>query len=316
MEEMERAAAEFVQKLDEALLDDQPGRAERFGPDGDYVALARRLQRVDTSTGSTLRSDLRRELLQRLEVKQGRRRWHSPFTQPFGRVSRSAAWALWLVVLLLALGFATPAARSAAEAVQEFFQEIRWPHTTARQMPAAPTPSPAFIQELRARFEREEAAGRAWSYHFEGSNFGGCCADGMRNEAVSLEQAIDETGGAILLPGFVPEGYALTEVRLLGLPPYAVFAVFEGPNGPFGLYQAGVGRTEEVAGESAVVTARETIFGTSGTLEEVVVGEVTAALTEEQELVWEENGTSFVLVGPGFNVETLVEIAESLAPAD
>ena len=37
-------------------------------------------------------------------------------------------------------------------------------------------------------------------------------------------------------------------------------------------------------------------------------------MLEGEFLVWEEDGISFNLIGPGLDVETLVLIAESLAP--
>ena len=49
-------------------------------------------------------------------------------------------------------------------------------------------------------------------------------------------------------------------------------------------------------------------------MEEVMLGDMTAALLDRSTLVWEEAGRSFQLIGPSFDVEMLLQIAESLEP--
>jgi hypothetical protein len=46
-----------------------------------------------------------------------------------------------------------------------------------------------------------------------------------------------------------------------------------------------------------------------------MVGGVTAALLEGQQLAWEENGLSLMVITPGLDVAALVQVAESLEPA-
>jgi hypothetical protein len=156
---------------------------------------------------------------------------------------------------------------------------------------------------------------RAYSFGFEGSGFGGCCAEGMRNEVISLDQAIKESGYTMQLPGVVPDGYALTDVRLLGISPYAVFVIYEGPGDRLGLYQSSGGTIGQIDESTVVVDARESVVLAQGSMEKVAIGELTAALLEGYELVWEENGVTYHLIGPGVAVETLKQIAESLGPA-
>ena len=217
------------------------------------------------------------------------------------------------LVTLFVLMFITTAGRSAVIAVGDIIREIRWQNTTVQQV--APSNTPWTENEVVDRLEQELAAGRAYSYSFEGGGFGGCCADGMRNEVVSLDQAISETGNTMQLPGFVPDGYALTEVRLLGISPYTVFVIYEGPGERLGLYQSSGGTiTVEQIDETTVVDARESFVLAKGSMEEVALGDMTAALLEGYELVWEENGVTYHLIGPGLAIETLKQIAESLGP--
>jgi hypothetical protein len=309
VKEEDHYAGRFSAEVD-ALLE-QRGRAEEEGPPSEHaqmLALAEHLAGLDFAADSPLRPRLRGHLTERLE---GRRFPRHPL--PAGR--RRMWGALAALVLLLALALLTPAGRSVAQAVEGFIRELHWPNSFVRQ--TEPGYRPEGLVESQERIEQELAGGRAWRLSFEGHNLGGCCADGMRNEVVPLSQAMDEAGYPVQLPTVLPDGYTLDEVRLLGRPPYDVFIIYRGPEGRLGLYQASVGTIseEEVGQGTVVVEGRVSGTITDGSLEEVVVGEVPAALVEGEVLVWEKDGTSFKLIGPGLDLETLVQIAGSLAPA-
>ena len=108
----------------------------------------------------------------------------------------------------------------------------------------------------------------------------------------------------------------LREVRLLGVAPYDVFVIYEGPAGRLGLYQSLVGITSEEQQTETVVVVETRKMGvvTDRALEEVMVGQTRAALTDGESLTWEQNDISFRLIGPGLDAATLVQVAESLAP--
>ena len=217
-----------------------------------------------------------------------------------------------LVALLVAM-LAWPGALTAvAQTAGRFIREFRWPNTVVRQ--TEPNYRPENLPELQENSKRELAAGRAWHFSFGEHNFGGCCADGMRNEVVPLPQAIVEAGYELRLPTFLPDGFSLYEVRLLGRAPYSVFITYQGPAGRLGLYQSFVGfRSEQRVGENTViVNQRADAVITDGTIEETSIGTVQATLLEGELLVWEEDGISFRLIGLGLGAETLVQIAESL----
>jgi hypothetical protein len=311
----EHFASRFSAEVDAML--EQRGRAEEEGPPSEHaemLALAEQLAGLDFARGTPLRPRLRGHLTERLEKRRPARR-HLRWPGPFPAGQRRAGSALGILLVLLALALLTPAGRSLAQAVEGFIQELRWPNSFARQV--EPDYHPEDLAASRERIERELAAGRAWRLSFEGHNLGGCCADGMRNEVVPLSQAMDQAGYQVQLPTVLPEGYTLEEVRLLGRPPYDVFVTYGGPEGRLGLYQAAVGTVseEEVGQGTVVVEGRVSGVVTGGSLEEVMVGEVPAALVEEEVLAWEKDGTSFTLIGPGLDLETLVQIAGSLAPA-
>ena len=76
------------------------------------------------------------------------------------------------------------------------------------------------------------------------------------------------------------------------------------------------GVISEAHTDQTVVTveSRATSIVKDGTIEEVTIGATQAALLDGEFLVWEEDGISFNLIGPGLDVEVLVLIAESLVP--
>ncbi len=319
MKDPEHFAGRFSAEVDRIL--ERQGRAEGEGPPPEYagmLALAEQLAALDFSQDSPLQPRLRQRLLSRLEAERAvarqRTRW-------WRRLSPSRpGWvlgALAALTVLAALVLLTPAGRAVAQAVGRLVAKNLGTSTTVYQVP--PGYQPEITAGARERFEANLAAGRSWEFSFEGHNFGACCSplEPMRNEAVSLSQAIAEAGFELQVPGFLPEGFALKEVRLLGIAPYDVFLICEGPDGRLGLYQALVGviSVERASEDVAHVIAQVTGVLTDGTMEEMQVGTTRAVLVEGENLVWEENGVSFQLIGPGLDAATLVQIAESLTPA-
>lgn len=312
MNEFERTAIEFSEEVDALLAGKQPARGEEQSHAKDLILLTNRLFTLEIPASKQFEPQLRRQLWQRIEAKQKARtrRWSlAHLLMPGHRLAvRVAIVAIVMFSLLLVL----PTGRSALASVQEFLRQLRWENTTASQV--APDSEPTNLDELKAQFEREEAAGRAWSFSFEGHNFGGCCADGVRNEVVSLEQAQTEAGYQLMLPGYMPDGYSLAEIRLMGLPPYEVFAIYEGPSGRIGFYQSrgGIVAQNDVDEYTVEVDAQASAIVTEGSMEEVLVRNTTAALIDGTSIVWEENGVSLHLIGPGLDTATLLQIAESL----
>ncbi len=312
MNEFEQTAIKFSEEVDALLAGKQLAKDEEQSHANDLILLTNRLFTLELPASKQFEPQLRRQLWQRIEAKQEARtrRWSlAHLLMPGHRLAVRVAIA---TIVLFGLLLILPTSRSALASVQEFLRQLRWENTTASQV--ASDSEPANLDELKAEFEREEAAGRAWSFSFEGHNFGGCCADGVRNEILSLEQAQTEAGYPLMLPGYVPDGYSLAQIRLMGLPPYEVFAIYEGPSGRIGFYQSRVGIVaQNDADEYTVeVDVRASAIVTEGSMEDVLVGNITAALIDGTSVVWEENGVSLHLIGPGLDTATLLQIAESL----
>ena len=315
MNDFEQKAIEFSEEVDALLAGKHLDGSEDPSHDDALVLLANRLHTLEFPNSKPLKLQLHRQLWQQLEARQEPhvRRWSlAQLLIPGRRLTVRAAIA---IIVLLGLLLILPTGRSALASVQEFLRQLRWENTTASQV--AQESQPENLDELKAQFERELAEGRAWSYSFEGHNLGGCCADGVRNEVVSLEQALTEAGYSMMLPGYVPNGYSMTEIRLMGLPPYAIFVIYEGPTGRIGLYQSKGGYTAQDVNEYTVeVDAQASAVDTEGSMEEVLVGDMTVALIDGTSVVWEVNGISLHLIGSGIDTETLLQIAESLEPSN
>jgi hypothetical protein len=317
MMDQENYAGRFSAEVDRIL--EQHGRAEDAGPPpeyGDMLILAERLAALDFSPDSQVRRPLRDLLSSRLETQRSTARLYARWRSPRFSARRSRALvALVALTALVMLAGWTPAGRAVAEAVGEFIQEIHWSHTTVQQVP--PHIQPTVTAEMRGTDEAGQITSQAWEFTFEGRTFSGCCSPEVRNEVVSLPRAIEEAGFAFQLPARLPAGFVLSEVRLLDIPPYHVLLTYDGTAGHLGLYQFSVGVISEQhpGGDLAVIERRQVGVFTDRTVEEVMVGSVPAALIDQERLVWEKDGISFHLIGPGLDVETLVQIAESLVPA-
>lgn len=316
MKDQELFASRFSAEVDRIL--EQHGRAEDEGPPPEYgamLALAEELAALDFSGDSQVRRPLRRRLMTQLEerilARQRPARWRRLLLPKPRRVLGALVGLMALVVLV---GW-TPAGRAVAQAVGNLVLELRWPHTTVQRV--SPNQRPTVTVDAQDQFEAELAAGRAWEFIFEGREFNGCCSHDVKNEVVSLSQALEEAGFALQIPNFLPHGYALSEVRLLDTPPYHVFLIYEGPDGRLGLYQflVGVISEEHPGDDTAVIESRAVGVVTDGMVEQMTIGTTQAALINGERLVWEEDGISFHLIGAGLGPETLVRIAESLTPA-
>jgi hypothetical protein len=317
MKGQEPYADRFSAEVDRLL--ERQGRAEDAGPPSEYaemLALAETLATLDFSQGSSVRRRLRRRLLNRSAADRpaaGQRlATHGRLLLLVPRRALGAVVALLALAVLVGL---SPPGRAVAQAVGQFIHEMRWLHTTVQQV--SPSERATATPDASERLEEELAQGRAWEVKFERYVFSGCCyGQPVRDEVVPLSQAVDEAGFELLQPYYLPEGFQLTEGRLLGAPPYDVFLVYDGDHGRLVLYQSPVGVTSQQhrQGDAVVVEKRKMDVLTDRVVEEVMVGGIKAALTDSESLTWEKNDVSFRLIGPGLDKVTLLRIAESLAP--
>jgi hypothetical protein len=316
MKDQEHFAGRFSAEVDRLL--ERQGRAEDSGPPSEYdgmLALAEQLAALDFSANSNLQPRLRRRLLNRLEAERSATRrqswWHR---RPILPRSKRALGVLTALAALVALVGWTPAGQAVAQAVGNLIHEIRWSHTTVQQLP--PGSLPTATANVWGLLEAQPAAGQVKVFSFQGRDFYYTEGGLARNEVVSLSQAIVQAGFDLQVPTYLPDGFALSKVRLLGSAPYDVFMIYEGPGGRLGLYQSLVGVvSEQHRGENVIVVESRAVgVATDRTLEEVRVGAAPAALIDDESLAWEANNVSLRLIGPGLGAETLIRIAESLAP--
>ncbi len=306
-------ADRFTRDVDILLLDGGGMDVEPAPPEYRAdIQVARALAAADFSLESGIREPLRRRLLARLETTRMVRYPLPALRFRFSWRAATMAIVLAAAVVLIAL---TPAGQVLAARAGNVIRELLWPNLSVQQV--APGSIPEDLEARWAQYERELAAGRAWEFEFEGYGFGGCCVDGMRNEVVSLTAALTKAGYPLQLPTYLPGGLRLAEVRLLGVAPYDVFLSYEGPAGRLGLYESFVGYKSEqrVGGALAVVTGRDSAVISEDVVDRVTVGDLVAARIADEALVWERDGVSITLIGPGMGLETLVRIGESLSAA-
>jgi hypothetical protein len=305
MKDQRHYAGRFSAEVDRIL--EQHGRAEEQGPAPEYPALltlAEQLAAIDPSQHNPLRPRLRAELLNQLDAKiaaRQRPRWWQRLPLP---APRRALGTLAALTALMALAWLTPTGQAVAQNVGRLIRELRWSHTTVHQLSPGiqPTATAIYQEQAPAHSGDEQNCG----FVFQGHHFDFYYpADALvRNETVTLAQAIAEAGFDVRLPSFVPDGYTLSEARLLCVAPFDVFIVYEGQGEQLGLYQSFV--------NSSAAERRGIGVFTSQTLQDVLVGDSQAALINDASLVWEQDDVSFHLIGPGMGGDTLVRIAESL----
>lgn len=317
MKDQEHYAGRFSAEVDRIL--EQHGRAEEEGPSPEYpelLALAEQLATLDFSQGRPLQPRLRVRLLNQLDATISARQRPRWWRRLFLPRRRRALGALALMALVM-LVWISPTGQAVAQSVEQFIRELHWPHTTVRQFP--PSQNPTATAVYQGQLEDQTPVSQDCRFSFEGSDFEFYYpADvAVRNQVVPLSQAIAEAGFDLRVPTFLPDGFVLSEIRLLCVAPYDVFMIYEGPEGRLGLYQSFVSVTsrEQVDGNTAVTEKRDIGVFTNKTLEDARVGTARAVLINKEALVWEADDISFNLIAPGLDGETLVRIAESLAPA-
>ncbi len=308
MKDQRHYAGRFSAEIDRIL--EQNGQAEEQGPTPEYPALltlAEQLATLDPSQHTPLRPRLRAELLNQLDAKiaaQQRPRWWQRLLLP---TPRRALCTLATLVALMALAWLTPTGQAVAQNVGRLIRELRWSHTTVHQLSPGiqPTSTAIYQEQAPSHSGDEQNCGFTFqSHHFD---FYYPADVAVRNETVTLAQAINEAGFDVRVPTFVPDGYTLGQVRLLCVAPYDVFMIYEGPGEQLGLYQSFVNPLGANGAERRGID----VF-TNKTFQDVMVGDSQAALIDDTSLVWEQDDVSFNLIGPGLGKDTLMRIAESL----
>jgi hypothetical protein len=218
------------------------------------------------------------------------------------RVSRkNLAWSALLVVLLLIglYGF-VPEARAQAE---QFIKRIvLGAYTSAIQTdPQSQAPGGAPPDDF-------------WRVETEIGNFGGSAPAGQKPEVASFqtaEEARAKTNADILVPGVVPDGYALKGVRVAPAAkgPWS-FLFYAGPGRDIIIVEMPVGRIPNTdpnhfdSGASGLIT--------TDTLEEIDFDGRAAAWIAGNTLMWNDGEVSYQVGGLDLTLEQAKAIARSL----
>ncbi len=158
---------------------------------------------------------------------------------------------------------------------------------------------------------------------FPGAGVGGNGPPGTHAEVRSVEDlsaAQEMTSFHIRVPSYLPDGYKLMEIKLAPIwtsvgallfpsnPNAFLFYVGQGPD--IVIVQQPVG--PQPVGETGAVVGQVIGFATNGTLEEVEMNGHTAAWANDNLLLWEQDGVSYMVGGIGLNLEEAIRIATSL----
>jgi hypothetical protein len=278
--------------------------------------MARVLATIDFSVESQVQRALQLQLIDRAGARgrekkkspapafRARRRWRRRLLVAIG-----GALALLLAMVFLYPGGPAVAAQSIGNGVKLV---VLGAYSTARQVEAfvtgRPPPDP----------------GDGWHVSiFPGHGAGGNAPPGTNptvESVASFEEAQRRTAFSLRAPDYLPPGYILREIKLApvltGLETLLfssnpnAFLFYEGPGPDIVIVQQSVG--PQPGGDPSIAVGQAVGLITDGPLVEVDLNGRTAAWADDCLLLWEENGISYEVGGPGLSLDEAVRIAESL----
>jgi len=213
--------------------------------------------------------------------------------------------------LLVVVVFAWPGAlTTAAQGFEAFMQRlVLGEHTTEQQVPekATPTRRPTPAAPLVA-----ERQGDAWIIHTEIGSFHSPGGLPGRDNNIQEFESFADTAFALPFklhsPAYLPAGYTFREAVVTPL--YRTFLFYEGPAGDIVFLQMPVGEQPDDDPMTNLYAVVEMF--TDEPLESVHVGETPAVWVGTRGLMWEAEGTNFILGGAGLGRQEAIRIAESL----
>lgn len=268
------------------------------------LELARVLATTDFSTESQVQAVLRRRLLNLDNAREG---WHptKEYTmhtlRTFFWQRRFATLAAIVLAVLLAMTLAWPGAlTAAAQGIYNVIQRIVvGPNTEIMQIelqgePRQPQPLPS----------------DTWTVVTEIGAFGGDAPPGAEptvRSVADFEEAQELAPFHLQAPSYLPEGYALREIKLA---PGHAFSFYAGPGHDIIFIQVPVG--PQPSDDPNVSVGVKSGWVTNGTLEEVDLDGRTAAWVDDHILTWEVDGISYSLGGLDLSLDEALRIATSL----
>lgn len=309
-------AERFSRDVDSRLA--EAGQTDDLPAPTEYrqaLKLTRTLATTDFSAESQMQHALRRQLLNEVQTQAGwpERRKKTPMRILQRRLRRrllvtiGGALALLLAVMLLRPGGPAAAAQSIGDGVKLI---ILGAYSTAQRIEAFVIGQPPPDNDWHVTL-------------FSGCGVGGNGLPGTSptvESVASLEEAQEIISFHLRAPGYLPEGYALREIKLAPVWTGAgtllftsnpnAFLFYEGPSADIVIVQQPVG--PQPSGDPNVAVGTAVGFLTNGTLEEIDLGGRTAAWANDYLLMWEENGVSYMVGGLNLGLEEAICIATSL----
>jgi hypothetical protein len=306
-------ADRFSREVDGLL--EKAGRTDAEPRPTEYrqaLDLARRLSRTDFSAESRARQTLRSWLLSRVGVRENLRKEKPMRTYPQLKLRRPLYFAVGIALaLLLAITFLIPGGPAAAA----------YNVSTNAKLIVLGTYSRA--QQIEAFVTGKPMPDGTWNIRlFKGVGVGGNGLPGTNPQVRSvttLEAAQELVSFHLRVPDYLPEGYALREVKVAPVwtgPGASLFPsnpsaymFYGGPGADIVIGQSPVGRM--TSDDPNVAVGTFFTFGTNGPLEAVTFKGRPAAWAEPV-LNWEEEGVNYIVGGPDMRLEEVLRIAESL----
>lgn len=217
--------------------------------------------------------------------------------KPLRRITLAA-----LIALACFLGLVTsvPAAREMAFAVIR--RVVTGPNSSAVQITRGAASEPQPLPE------------DMWIVRTAIGNFGGNAPPGVEpvvSSFASLEEAQAVVDFHILTPAWLPQGYALRQVKTAPIGASAwVFQFYGGSGTDVIVVQMPVG--EQPGSDPDVLTSVGVGVMTGSELEPVDFDGRRAVWVDGLSLMWEQNGTAFQVGGPGLSLEQAMQLARSL----
>lgn len=281
----------------------------------DALVLARTLATTDFSPASQVRHRLRRRLIEKLDSPAGLRSRRGPIVKPHPlhrlrrrlMVSIAGVLALLLAITLLYPGGPAVAAQRITDGVKII---VLGAYTTAQRIEAVITGQPLPDDTWQVSL-------------FPHAGVGGNGLPGTNPTVSSIEdfeEAQELTEFNIRVPGYLPEGYSLKEIKLAPIwtgvgallfpsNPNA-FLFYVGPGTDIVIVQQPVG--PQPVGDLGLSVGQFISFVTDGTLVEVEINNHTAAWADDRLLMWEQGGVSYIVGGLNLGLEEAIRIAVSL----
>ena len=281
----------------------------------DALAMARTLTQTDFSHESLERRVIRNRLLSSIDSSITIVGESEYFIKPFrsNKLRRHLLVSLaGALALLLVISFSFPGGPAVAA------------HNISNGVKIIVLGAYSTTQRIESFITGEPLPDNGWSISlFPGAGVGGNGLPGT-NPVVrtvhSYQNAQELATFSIQKPGYLPEGYALDEIKLAPIWTGAgavlfksspnAFLFYRGPGPHIVIAQQPVG-TQSV-GETGVVVGQFIGFATNGTLVEVELNGHTAAWVDDRMLIWEQESLNYMVSGLSLDLEEAIRIATSL----